>query len=148
VDSGWSTGPVSRFYKVEHATAQRLGSARVGRLATVGADGRPHIVPCCFALEGTKLYSAVDAKPKSTFNLRRIRNVRSSPLAALLVDEYVEDWAQLWWIRVDGAARVLEDGTEYDHAIELLVDKYEQYRRQRPQGPVIAIDIATWRSWP
>ncbi len=133
---------------MESAIAHRLGAARVGRLATVGSDGRPHVVPCCFALHGAILYSAVDAKPKSSLKLRRISNVRANQFAALLVDDYVEDWSLLWWIRVDGTARVLESGSEYDQAIELLVDKYEQYLRQRPPGPVIAIDITSWRAWP
>ena len=133
---------------MENAIAHRLGTARVGRLATVGSDGHPHVVPCCFALHDAILYSAVDAKPKSSFKLRRISNVRANPLASLLVDDYVEDWSLLWWIRLDGTARVLESGSEYDQAIELLVKKYEQYRRQRPPGPVIAIDIARWRGWP
>jgi len=99
-------------------------------------------------LHGAILYSAVDAKPKSSFRLRRISNIEASHFASLLVDDYVEDWSLLWWIRVDGTARVLESGSEYDQAIELLVDKYEQYRRQRPPGPVIAIDITRWRAWP
>jgi PPOX class probable F420-dependent enzyme len=80
--------------------------------------------------------------------VRRISNIEASQVASLLVDDYVEDWSLLWWIRVDGTARVLESGSEYDQAIELLVDKYEQYRRQRPPGPVIAIDITSWRAWP
>ena len=133
---------------MESVIAHRLGAARVGRLATVSSDGRPHVVPCCFSLHGAILYSAVDAKPKSSFKLRRISNIEASQVASLLVDDYVEDWSLLWWIRVDGTARVLESGSEFDQAIELLVDKYEQYRYKRPPGPVIAIDITSWRAWP
>jgi PPOX class probable F420-dependent enzyme len=133
---------------VQSSIAHRLDTARVGRLATIGSDGRPHVVSCCFALHGAVLYSAVDAKPKSSFKLRRISNIRANRLAALLVDDYFEDWSLLWWIRVDGTARVIESGTEYDQAIELLVAKYQQYRHQRPPGPVIAIDITSWRAWP
>jgi PPOX class probable F420-dependent enzyme len=136
------------FLGMEPAVTERLGAARVGRLATVGTDGAPHLVPCCFALDGPSLYSAVDAKPKSSSTLRRISNVRRNPLASLLVDHYVEDWSLLWWIRVDGTARVLETGSEFERAIELLVEKYEQYGRQRPPGPVIALEITSWRTWP
>lgn len=128
--------------------AHRMGAARVGHLATVAADGRPHVVPCCFALRGATLYSAVDAKPKSSFRLKRIANIRANQLASLVVDNYDEDWSLLWWIRVDATARVLESGSEYDQAIELLVEKYDQYRRLRPPGPVIALDVASWRAWP
>jgi PPOX class probable F420-dependent enzyme len=127
---------------------RRLGQARVGRLATVTADGRPHLVPCCFALDADVVYSAVDAKPKSTTALRRLANVRATGTAALLVDHYDEDWDRLWWIRVDGRGRVIDAGGERERALDLLVAKYEQYRQARPAGPVVAVDVTTWRSWP
>lgn len=133
---------------------ERVADARVARLATVTAAGRPHVVPCCFALSDGVAYSAVDAKPKSTLVLRRIDNIRTNPAASLLVDHYAEDWSTLWWVRVDGTARVLEAGTEAapsgerQRALVLLTAKYEQYRQHPPPGPVIALDITTWRSWP
>ncbi len=126
------------------ATAeQRLAEARVGRLATVTADGRPHVVPVCFAMAGGRIYTAVDAKPKSTRALQRLENVRATGRASLLVDHYEEDWSQLWWVRVDGPAEVLDS----DAALDGLAAKYEQYRAQRPAGPVIAITPERWRSW-
>jgi PPOX class probable F420-dependent enzyme len=127
---------------------RRVGDARVGRLGTVTDDGRPHLVPCCFALDGDVLYSAVDAKPKSTMALRRLANLRANGAASLLVDHYDEDWSTLWWVRVDGRGRVIESGPERERALDLLTAKYEQYRRQRPPGAVVAIDASTWRAWP
>ena len=127
---------------------QRLGEARSAVLSTVTADGRPHAVPCCFFLKGDVVYSAVDAKPKSTLALRRLDNLATNPAACLLVDCYEDDWSKLWWIRVDGTARVLVDGDERDHALDLLAAKYPQYQATRPPGPVIAMDIVSWRSWP
>jgi PPOX class probable F420-dependent enzyme len=126
----------------------RVAEARVGRLATITADGGPHLVPCCFALAGDIVYSAVDAKPKSTLALRRLANVRANPRAALLVDFYADDWSTLWWVRIDGRARVIESGEERDAATALLTAKYDQYTSQPPPGPVLAIDIVTWRAWP
>ena len=126
----------------------RLANAPIGRLATVTADNRPHLVPCCFAVSGDNVYSAVDHKPKSTAQLRRLANVRANPNTALLVDHYEDDWSVLWWVRVDGTARVIHDGDEFERAIAFLVAKYDQYREQPPAGPVVAIDIATWRAWP
>jgi PPOX class probable F420-dependent enzyme len=126
------------------ATAEeRLARARVGRLATVTAAGRPHVVPVCFALTGGRIYTAVDAKPKSTRALRRLENVRATGRASLLVDHYDEDWSQLWWVRVDGRAEVVDS----DAALDALAAKYEQYRADRPAGPVIAITPERWRSW-
>ena len=127
---------------------QRVGEARSAVLSTVTAEGRPHAVPCCFVLAGDVVYSAVDAKPKSTMALRRLDNLAANPAACLLVDRYDDDWSQLWWIRVDGTARVLTDGDERDHALDLLAAKYHQYQETRPPGPVIAIDISGWRAWP
>jgi PPOX class probable F420-dependent enzyme len=126
------------------ATAEeRLARARVGRLATVTPLGRPHIVPVCFALHDAVVYTAVDAKPKVTSELARLENVRATGRASLLVDHYEEEWANLWWVRVDGVAEVLRS----ERAIEALAAKYEQYRAERPAGPLIAITPDRWRSW-
>lgn len=126
------------------ATAEeRLAAARVGRLATVTADGRPHIVPVCFTLYEGRIVTAVDAKPKATTALARLDNVRATGRASLLADHYEEDWTRLWWVRVDGPAAVIED----EAAIDALAAKYEQYRASRPGGPVIAITPERWRSW-
>ena len=127
---------------------RRVERARVGRLATTTSAGGPHIVPCCFVLSGATLYSAVDAKPKSTVRLQRIRNLEGNPSAALVVDHYDEDWTELWWVRVDGTGRILTAGAEHDTALELLTAKYAQYQHAPPPGPVIALDIRFWRAWP
>jgi PPOX class probable F420-dependent enzyme len=122
---------------------RRLAEARVGRLATVTPDGRPHLVPVCFALVEGHIYTAIDAKPKSGRPLQRLENVRATGRASLLVDHYEEDWTRLWWVRVDGPAEVIES----DAAIDALAAKYEQYRAARPDGPVIAVTAERWRSW-
>src|SRR5207249_6407490 len=98
----------------------RLTSARVARLATTDPDGRPHLVPIVFALEGNTLYSAVDRKPKRSSKLRRIENARARPDVTILVDHYEDDWDRLWWTRLRGLARVLDDGDERGHALALL----------------------------
>src|SRR5207253_5352137 len=83
-------------------------AARVARLATVGRDGRPHVVPICFALDGDVLYSAVDEKPKSTRRLRRLANIEAHPEVEVVVDAWDEDWSRLWWVRLAGQARIVE----------------------------------------
>jgi PPOX class probable F420-dependent enzyme len=120
--------------------------ARVGRLATIDPSQRPHLVPLCFALEGDTLYSAVDQKPKASTRLQRLRNIEVNPQAVVLVDHYDEDWATLWWVRLRGRARMLT-GAERERALELLIEKYEQYAGDPPTGPVIAIDVDEWRAW-
>lgn len=129
---------------------QLVAGGRVGRLATVTADGEPHQVPCCFVLDGDTLYTAVDdVKAKRSAALRRLDNVRANPVASLLVDHYDEDWSALWWVRVEGPARVVDPAEdEAARARHLLAAKYEQYRLRPPPGAVLAIEIQRWRAWP
>ena len=126
----------------------RVEQARVARLATVDAQGRPHVVPICFALAAHVLYSAVDRKPKRSPRLKRLDNIRANPGVTVLVDHYEDDWSRLWWVRLRGRGRVLEAGEERERALALLTDKYPQYRAQPPVGAVIAIDVDEWRGWP
>jgi PPOX class probable F420-dependent enzyme len=125
----------------------RVTAARVARLATTDPDGRPHLVPIVFALAGDTLYSAVDRKPKRSATLRRIENARVRPDVTILVDHYEDDWRRLWWIRLRGRARVLDEGEERERALALLADKYEQYRSEPPEGPVLAVDVTEIRDW-
>jgi PPOX class probable F420-dependent enzyme len=128
---------------------ERFASARVARLASAGADGRPHIVPVVFALDGDTIVHAVDGKPKRTRALRRLANIAANPHVALLADEYDDgDWERLWWVRADGVARVLEPSDdEARRALALLVARYAQYRDAPPAGPVVAVDVMRWSGW-
>ena len=124
-----------------------VAPAPVGRLATVRSDGRPHVVPICFVVTDDVVYSAVDDKPKRHGHLQRISNVTATGAASLLIDEYDEDWSRLWWVRLDGRARVVDDTAEAERAIRSLCDKYSQYRDQPPSGPVLALDVERWVGW-
>jgi PPOX class probable F420-dependent enzyme len=125
----------------------RLTAAQVARLATIDPDGRPHLVPIVFAIDGDTLYSAVDRKPKRSTTLRRIENARERPQVTILVDHYDDDWSRLWWIRLRGRARVLDDGDELERALRLLREKYSQYRDEPPHAPVLAVDVTEVREW-
>lgn len=127
---------------------RRFTQARVARLATVGADGTPHLVPLVFVLVGDVVYSSVDSKPKSTRRLRRLDNIAATGRVSLLVDAYDEDWARLWWVRADGVGEILPaDGDEGALAIAALTGKYHQYDAVPPAGPVIAVRVERWRAW-
>jgi PPOX class probable F420-dependent enzyme len=126
---------------------RRVLGASVARLATVRPDGNPHVVPITFLLHDDTVVSAVDHKPKTTTRLQRLRNIDIEPRVSVLVDHYGDDWADLWWVRADGVARVLEGGADHDEAIDRLVEKYRQYRDTRPQGPVIAVTVGRWAWW-
>jgi PPOX class probable F420-dependent enzyme len=131
----------------EEEAQRRVSTARVARLATVGADGQPHLVPVTFAVDGDLIYTTVDHKPKKSANLRRLRNVRENPRVALLVDYYDEDWDQLWWVRIEGWASVVDDERGLQDPLDVLAERYEQYREHRPAGPVIVIQVDRWKGW-
>ena len=120
---------------------------RVGRLATVSAAGGPHLVPVTFAVSAGLVVIGIDEKPKSTLDLKRLRNIRSDPRVALCWDRYDEDWGRLWWVRGDGVAAVIEDGWSWERAWEALTDKYEQYRHTPHPGPIIEVEVTKWSGW-
>jgi PPOX class probable F420-dependent enzyme len=128
-----------------------LGSGRVARLATMDAQGRPHVVPVCYAFEAGQFYIALDDKPKSVApgRLKRVRNILANPHVALLVDSYYEDWSRLAYVLVSGTASLQEAGTEQQSAaIALLREKYPQYREMRiDERPVIVITPSSVHSW-
>ena len=125
-----------------------FATARVVRLATADATGRPHLVPICFALDGDRVVTAVDHKPKRTTGLRRLENVTANPRASALADRYDDDWTHLWWARADGIARVVSPGSsEHPRLMALLVERYPQYRERPPSGPAIVLDVSRWSAW-
>lgn len=139
------------------AEAAFLRAGRVARLATVGADGTPHLVPVCYDAvfaDGalTALHIALDEKPKQVGpgELKRVRNLLANPAVSLLVDRYEdEDWNRLAFLRVDGAAELLAPG-EAGHgtAIAALRAKYAQYGAMAlEERPVIRIVPRAVRSW-
>ncbi|HEY3241182.1 MAG TPA: TIGR03668 family PPOX class F420-dependent oxidoreductase [Acidimicrobiia bacterium] len=126
---------------------RRAEAAPVARLATVTAAGRPRVIPCCFALDGDAVYSAVDHKPKRTRRLARLDDIRAHPTVSLVIDHYEDDWSKLWWVRLDGTAQVVEDGPAWERGVELLVGKYVQYQERRPTGPVIVVAVERAVGW-
>lgn len=130
----------------EERARSLFGAARVARLATVDEQGRPHLVPVVFAVQGTVVVLAVDRKPKQSTDLKRLRNIRANPRVSLLADHYDENWTQLWWVRADGDARIIT-GPATTEPIDWLTAKYHQYLAQPPAGPVVRIEVTTWRGW-
>ncbi len=124
-----------------------LTSVPVARLATVDEAGRPHLVPVTFAVHRGAVHTAVDHKPKAGRDLRRLANIRANPRVTLLADHYEDDWDRLWWVRVDGHARVVEGEDRMAVPVDLLSARYPQYRDRPPGGPVITITIDAMTGW-
>ncbi|MDQ4143506.1 MAG: TIGR03668 family PPOX class F420-dependent oxidoreductase [Actinomycetota bacterium] len=126
---------------------RRVMDARVARLATVRPDGHPHVVPITFALHEDMIVSAIDDKPKTTATLQRLRNIEAHPIVSIIIDHYDDDWSLLWWVRADGTARIVGQGTDREKAISWLAAKYAPYLERPPRGPVIVVAVDRWTSW-
>jgi PPOX class probable F420-dependent enzyme len=128
-----------------------LESRRVVRLATADAAGAPHVLPVCFAVEGSNAYITIDTKPKrpGVRTLKRLRNITENPAVALVADHYDDaDWGRLGWVMLRGRAEVLAAGPEHDAAQRLLRQRYAQYATMALEDlPVIAIRIERVAGW-
>jgi PPOX class probable F420-dependent enzyme len=125
-----------------------LERSRVGRLGLIDDEGRPRVLPVTYALSGSRMVTAVDHKPKRRpgAQLARIRWLLARPQAALTVDHYDEDWSALAWVQAVGSAQILE-AADAPEALEALADRYPQYRRRPPDGPVVALDPERFVWW-
>lgn len=126
---------------------ERFAGARVARLATVDGTGAPHLVPITFAAVHDAILFAVDHKPKSTTELRRLHNIAVNPMVSVLADHYDEDWTALWWARADGLASVLGPAPEHPESLRALCAKYRHYDRRPPEGPLVRIEVSRWSGW-
>ena len=127
-----------------------LRSQRVARLATVDAHGHPHVVPIVFVYAAGRLYTPIDAKPKSVSpeHLQRVRNILINPQVQVLVDHYDDDWRKLGYVQVRGRAELIQRGDEYRSALRLLQRKYPQYARLPLEGrPFIKVSAENVVSW-
>lgn len=131
--------------------AASFAQSPVAMLATVGTDGAPHVVPVVFAVNADRdppiVYTAVDAKRKSTKRLQRLTNIEANPKVSMLVDNYDDDWARLWWVRADGVAEIHHSGDEMATGYALLRRKYVQYQRLALDGPVVTVTVTRWSAW-
>src|ERR1700722_4978037 len=126
----------------------RFVASPVLRLATARTDGRPHLVPCTFAVDGAgRIVIGIDSKPKPTLDLRRLANIAENPKVSLLADHYDDDWTQLWWARADGTATVERSRQEHTEHWTQLRSKYRRYEGQILDGPVIVVTVESWTGW-
>ena len=98
--------------------------ARTGKLATVRADGRPHVAPIWYALDR----SAADSdSPVGDLVLTtdatsvKGRNIRRDPRVALCTDD---DRPPFTFVTVEGVATVSEDPDELLHWSTVIGGRY------------------------
>jgi PPOX class probable F420-dependent enzyme len=123
-----------------------LETARVGRLGLLDEEGAPRVLPVTFAPAEGKIWSAIDRKPKRSAEPARLRFVRRDPRAALTVDRYSDDWAELAWVQVLGRVEIVEV-SEGGPGVEALSAKYEPYREEAPPGPLLALEPERYLWW-
>jgi len=131
-----------------------ISDHRVARLATADASGRPSVIPICYAFDGITIYSPIDRKPKSVSaqDLKRVRNLEENPYVSLVIDDYSDDWAELSYVQISGTARMIEPDDElqgeHRRAVEMLRDKYPQYRSMDiDRTPMIKITPTRLKAW-
>jgi PPOX class probable F420-dependent enzyme len=142
---------------IDDGTRQFIVNHRVARLATAGEDLEPAVIPLCYVFDGEQLYSPIDEKPKSVaaFSLKRVRNIERNPQVALVIDDYSEDWSKLAYVLIIGTAEIIlpneeasEEVNEHARAVELLREKYPQYRSMKiDKLPMIKITPARFKRW-
>lgn len=126
-----------------------LETERVARFATADEQGRPHVVPICYALVDDIVCFTIDEKPKrKSTELKRLANIRSNPNVALVVDRYDEDWSKLGWLMIQGEADILSEGHRHRRAQQRLRERYPQLRSMRIEDlPVVAITVTKVLVW-
>ena len=138
---------------LHQSTLEFIRSHRVARLATADENARPAVIPICYVFDGERIYTPIDEKPKSVDadSLKRVRNIRANPNVALVVDDYSEDWSKLVYVLIRGTAEIIsaaDDASEHTRAVELLREKYSQYRAMAiDERPIIKITPARIKRW-
>jgi pyridoxamine 5'-phosphate oxidase family protein len=89
------------------AEIQYLRSQRLGRLATVGHDGMPHVVPVAFRYNLDA--DTIDIGGHDFAQRKKFRDVKRTGMAALVVDDVLPPW-QPRAVEVRGQAITLDIG--------------------------------------
>jgi pyridoxamine 5'-phosphate oxidase family protein len=84
-----------------------LASQRLGRIATVGTDGQPHVVPTSFRYNGE--HDAIDVGGLWMSQTKKLRDVQRTGRASIVVDDVLPPW-QPRMIEVRGTAAVVPTG--------------------------------------
>lgn len=141
------------LFAIDERTRDFIGEHRVARLATADREGRPSVIPICYAFDGERLYTPLDEKPKGVEveRLKRVRNIRINPRVSLVIDDYAEDWSRLAFVQITGDGSMIDpasDPEEHTRAVRLLREKYPQYQTmQIDVRPIIKITPLRIKHW-
>ena len=88
--------------EIEYMAGQRLG-----RIATVGADGQPHVVPTSFRYNAEQ--DAIDVGGLRMSQTKKTRDVQRTGRASIVIDDVLPPW-QPRMIEIRGTAEVIPAG--------------------------------------
>jgi len=117
-----------------------LKSSEICRLATVSKDAKPQVTPVMYALDGTAFVIAVD------YGTKKLKNVKENTNVALVVDRVRPTRA----VTVEGTCQIHEKGAEYRRLLELLMTRFEFYRKNpwgEGESPIFRIIPQKAVSW-
>jgi pyridoxamine 5'-phosphate oxidase family protein len=93
--------------EIEYLAVQRLG-----RLATVGADGAPHVVPVGFRFDPES--DTIDIGGRRMTDTKKWRDIGREPRVAFVVDDVLPPWRPRF-IEIRGVAtRLISGGEAFD----------------------------------
>lgn len=106
-----------------------LADRRLGRLATIDADGLPHVVPLGWGYN--PVLDTIDIGGRDLARTKKFRNVKTNPRVALVIDDVLPPWRPRC-VMVRGEAEALEEAASADG---------------EPLGPIIRIHPRQVISW-
>jgi pyridoxamine 5'-phosphate oxidase family protein len=84
-----------------------LAAQRLGRIATVGPDGQPHVVPTSFRYNAE--HDAIDVGGLRMSQTKKLRDAQRTGRASIVIDDVLPPW-QPRMIEVRGTATVVPEG--------------------------------------
>ncbi len=84
-----------------------LAQQRLGRIATVGPQGQPHVVPTSFRYNAE--HDAIDVGGLRMSQTKKLRDVQRTGLASIVVDDVLPPW-QPRMVEIRGIAAVVPEG--------------------------------------
>lgn len=101
-----------RMTELTQAQIDYLAGQFLGRLATAGADARPHVVPVSFRYDAG--LAVLDIGGHRMARTKKFRDVRANGYAALVVDDLLsrDPWTPRM-LEIRGRAEAIETGGEH-----------------------------------
>jgi PPOX class probable F420-dependent enzyme len=115
---------MKQMTKEEH-TEFLLGGTKTGKLATVRDDGRPHVVPIWFVLDGDKIVFNTGQ------NSVKANNIQRDPRVSISVDDQTPPYS---FVTIEGTVEISDDREECLHWATRIGARYMGEERAEEFG--------------